>query len=516
MNEHIEVRKGTYIDSVALLNISQRVAEVDGVDAALVAMATELNLGFLEPMGFDASEVAAGPNDLLVAIRAADEAVLEQALARLEGELASTRRGSDADASGGQFPPRTTASALARLEDVELVLVSTPGEHAAVEAFDALHAGSNVMLFSDNVPLETEIELKRQAAEAGLLVMGPDCGTALVAGIGLGFANVVRPGGVGVVAASGTGAQQLMCLLDDAGVGISHVLGVGGRDLGAEVGGAATLMALEALDADPDTELVVILSKPPAPEVAERVREAAQRCTTPVVLGLIGPGADDLTAVSRRVLDQLGVEAEDPHDWAPLEEPSDEAGQHAYGAGRTAGLSRARQPRPGAIRGLFAGGTLCTEAVLLATESFGTVRSNVAPGDLDADSPHLFLDLGEDEFTRGRPHPMIDNTLRIERIRVAAEDPDVAVLLLDVVLGHGAQPDPAGELGPEIEAAVSTAEAAGRDLAVVVSLCGSAGDPQGREGQVRRLREAGASVHLSNAAAAREAIRLIGTEEAQR
>ncbi|MDX1621046.1 MAG: hypothetical protein R3320_08650, partial [Nitriliruptorales bacterium] len=237
MSEHVEVRTGVYVDSVALMNVSRTVADVDGVEAALVAMATELNLEFLADMGFDHTHVTAGPNDLVVAIRAVDDPTLARALTTLDDELRATRRGGDVDAAAGRSRPRTTASALAQHEGVDLVLVSTPGEHAAVEAFDALRAGSNVMIFSDNVPIEAEIELKRLAAAAGLLVMGPDCGTAIVGGVGLGFANVVRAGGVGVVAASGTGAQQLTCLLDDGGEGISHVLGVGGRDLNAQVGG---------------------------------------------------------------------------------------------------------------------------------------------------------------------------------------------------------------------------------------------------------------------------------------
>ncbi|MDX1620728.1 MAG: hypothetical protein R3320_07045, partial [Nitriliruptorales bacterium] len=287
----------------------------------------------------------------------------------------------------------------------------------------------------------------------------------------------------------------------------------------AQVGGAATLVALEALDADPSTEVIVVLSKPPAPQVADRIRDAVEDLVTPVILGMIGPGQDDLTAVARRVLERRGSEAGHPRSWQPIttDEATSEgaAGQHAYGGGPTAGLPRGRPPRRGAVNGFFAGGTLCAEAVLLASDAFGEVRSNIEPGDPGSSSPHLFLDLGEDEFTRGRPHPMIDNTLRIERIHEAGRDPAVAVLLLDVVLGHGAHPDPAGELGPEIESARSDAAARGDDLAVVVSLCGAAGDPQGRDRQIQRLREAGASVHLSNAHAAREAIRLVDVEEAE-
>jgi FdrA protein len=484
-SRHLEVRRGSYHDSVSLMQVSRAAQDVDGVEAALVAMATELNREFLGPMGFD-PDVEAGPNDLLIAVRARDDDALAAALAAVEAALTASSRGAGGGGFGELAPPRTTAAALVR-ESSPLVLVSTPGEHAVVEAMDALHAGANVMLFSDNVPLEQELALKGLAAERDLLVMGPDCGTAIVGGVGLGFANAVRPGPVGVVAASGTGAQHLTCLLDDAGVGVTHVLGVGGRDLKADVGGASTLQALRALDADPTTELIVVLSKPPAPEVAARVREAAAALDTPVLLGLLGTGEPDLTALAADVVERVTGERPTPRTW---EAPDP------------------RRPRDGRLVGLFAGGTLATEAMIVASAAIGPIRSNVPLEphlalDGGADTPHEVLDLGEDEFTVGRPHPMIDSSIRLERI--AALGDDVAVLLVDVVLGHGAHPDPAGDL------AGALADLRARTgAAVVVSLCGAQGDPQERERQAERLREAGASVHASNADAARTAAALIG------
>ncbi|WP_052664663.1 FdrA family protein [Nitriliruptor alkaliphilus] len=491
MADHLDVRRGTYADSVSLMQVSRRVGDVDGVDKALVAMATELNLELLDGMGFDA--VDAGPNDLVVAIRARDEAAVDAALAELEAALAASRGGGAQRGFGDGPPPRTVRDAAlgAGAAAGDLALISVPGEHAYVEALDALRAGVHVMIFSDNVPVDAEVALKREAGERGLLVMGPDAGTAIVSGVGLGFANVVQPGPVGVVAASGTGAQHLTCLLDDAGVGVSHVLGVGGRDLKAEVGGAATLQALRALDDDPATELIVILSKPPDETVGAAVRDAAEAATTPVVFAMLGPGQDDLTAASAAVLDALGRSAEQPRSWPA---PTERTGTY------------------GEVRGLFAGGTLCQEAILLVADALGEVASNVtlpgaSPLTDDLDTPgHVLVDLGEDEFTLGRPHPMIDQSLRLERIAAEARRPGGRVLLLDVVLGHGAHPDPAAELAPAIAAAIAD----GDDLAVVVSLCGSAGDPQGRDRQAARLVESGASVHLSNARAARKAIELVG------
>jgi FdrA protein len=487
MVDHLDVRPGAYHDSVTLMQVSRRVGDLDGVASALIAMATELNLDLLAGMGF--ASVDAGPNDLVIAVRADDEEVLERALVELDTALTAGRGGGDGRGFGEGPPPRTVRDALAHGGD--LALISVPGQHAYVEALDALRAGAHVMVFSDNVPLEHEVALKREAAERGLFVMGPDAGTAMVAGVGLGFANVVQPGPVGIVAASGTGAQQLTCLLDDAGIGISHVLGVGGRDLSAAVGGASTRQALLALDDDPATAVIVLLSKPPDPTVGDEVRALASQLATPVVVALLGRDAPDLTQAAAEVAGALGRGFDEPHWWpAPVER------RGAYTE----------------IRGLFAGGTLCDEAMAIAAAALGPIRSNVPlePGrQLTAglDTPgHVFVDLGEDEFTRGRPHPMIDQSLRIERLAAEARRPGGRVILLDVVLGLGAHPDPGGDLAPAIAEAIAT----GEDLAVVVSLCGSVGDPQGRDRQAAAFVEAGASVHLSNAHAARKAVELVG------
>lgn len=498
MGVHLEVRRGAYADSVALMQVSQRVAAVEGVEAALVAMATALNLDLLRGMGFPAAE--AGANDLVVAVRATDDAALSAALIELEAALAPARARREAGGAA-ERAPHSVREAASR--GGTLALVSVPGEHAFIEAMEALEAGLDVLVFSDNVPLELEVVLKRRAGELGRLVMGPDAGTAIVAGVGLGFANVVRPGPVGIVAASGTGAQQLTCLLDEAGVGVSHVLGVGGRDLKDAVGGLATLRALALLDADPATELIVLLSKPPEAEAAERVRAAAAACRIPVVTGLLGDG--DLTALAARVLDRLGRTTPAYPAWGV----ADDEGTEADGAdgGDDAGAGGA-----GRLVGLFAGGTLAAEAALIVRDALpdAPLRGNVAgltmPTGTEATDAHLVLDLGEDEYTLGRPHPMIDQQLRLEAIARECDDATTRVLLIDVVLGHGAHEDPAAELAPVIQRARARARAAGRVLDVVVSLCATVGDVQGREAQAARLASVGARVWLSNAQAARAAV----------
>ncbi|GAA2407257.1 acyl-CoA synthetase FdrA [Actinomadura vinacea] len=473
MTRWVEVRRGAYHDSVTLMRVSRQVGDIPGVAGAMAAMATGLNLELLARMGFEVP-AGAGPADLVVAIRAEGEAALDGARDTLDELLRSSRAQGGGAAAPGEAPPRTTGAAARRRPEAGIALVSVPGPHVFPEAMDALAAGLNVMVFSDNVPLEQEIALKDAAARRGLIVMGPDCGTAVIGGAGLGFANAVRPGPVSLVAASGTGAQQVMCLLDAAGVGVGHALGVGGRDLSVEVSGRSALAALAALDADPGTELIVLVSKPPAPKVADLVREAARRLDTPVVFAFPGT-EDDLTRATERVLKRLG-RAVPPWPRRPASRPA---------PARVAG----------GLRGLFSGGTLRDEAAAIATAALG--RDPATRG-------HRLIDFGDDAYTRGRAHPMIDPALRLEAIAEHAADPACGVLLLDVVLGHGADPDPAAALAPAIAAAL-----AGRaDLAVAVSLCGTPADPQDRDAQAAALHAAGAAVFASNAEAARYAIGL--------
>jgi FdrA protein len=494
----VEVRRGAYRDSVTLMQVSQAVATEPGVDAALIAMGTELNVELLADMGFELTEPA-GPNDMLVAVAAADEEALTAAKDRIERELTTGRSASPSAPSG--TPPRTVGSGV-RASGAGLVLISTPGRTAFLDAVDALDAGAHVMLFSDNVSVEHEIALKAAAGRRGLLVMGPDCGTAVVGGVGLGFANVVRPGPVGMVAASGTGAQQLLTLLDAADVGVSHCLGVGGRDLSSAVGGRSTLQALDLLADDDATEVIVLVSKPPAPDVAARVHAHADALGKPVVVGLLGRGQPDLTATAQRVVEECGGTWSPPRSW-----------RHGRAGVGWAGESRGAAPSVGGyLRGLYAGGTLCDEAMVLASDVFGPVQSNIplepgwrlAPD--EAATGHAMLDFGDDDMTVGRPHPMIDNALRIRRLQDEAANPSCGVVLLDVVLGYGAHADPAAELAPAIRAA---REQAGRDLPIVIALIGSRGDPQGLERQAGALHDAGADVHLSNADAVRTAIGLL-------
>jgi FdrA protein len=488
VTETVRIQRGRYHDSVTLMRVSAAARDIPGVETVIAAMGTELNRALLVHAGF--AEPDATADDLVVAVFADSPATAEGAVAAIDRRLAQ-RRAAVGGADRGWAAPRTVESAAARAPGAGVVVVSVPGPHAYVEAMAALRAGRHVMIFSDGVDVAAEVALKREATARGRLVMGPDCGTAVLDGVGLGFANVVVPGPVALVAASGTGAQQLCCLLDGAGIGVRHVVGVGGRDLSSDVGGVSTLAALPALDDDPAVRVIAVVSKPPDPGVAAAVTAAAARCRTPVVLALVGPGRPTLTDAAAEIADAVGSRFAEPLWWP------------ASGGAVSA--------RPGPVLGLFSGGTNAAEALVVLEERLGPVRSNVHPdpsrriGPFDpAGGAHVLLDLGDDELTAGRPHPMIDPAIVADRVRAAADaDWRAGVVLLDVVLGHGAHPDPASELAP----ALSVATAAG--AATVVVLIGTTGDPQGLDRQAQALADAGAIVHRSNARGVEQAAALL-------
>jgi len=479
------IRPGAYHDSIVLMQLRVALSELPGVHDAGAVMGTTGNLDLLRDAGLlppDLGQPAA--DDLVVVVRAEDEETAEAALERVDELL--TRRRSE---SGRELRPRSLASALRSLPEARWVLVSVPGRYAADVAREALDRGCHVFLFSDHVDLENEVALKERAAAAGRLVMGPDCGTALVAGAGLGFANRVRRGPVGLVAASGTGLQTVASRLHALGTGVSHALGTGGRDLSAEVGGTTALQAVDLLGRDPATEVLVLVSKPPAPEVTARVlaalQETARSTGKPAVVCLLG------RALPFRRLGAL-------HFASSLTEAAETAAGLVGGGSNAAAVPSAPEAAPlgGGLRGLFSGGTLAQEALVGWTALFGPVTSNLeAPGSLpwEGSEPadgHMLLDLGDDEFTAGRPHPMIDPAAVTQRLEREARNPHVAAVLLDVVLGDGAHPDPASVLEPVIR----TARESRPDLVIVALLVGTDEDPQDLEGQRGRLEEAGARV----------------------
>jgi succinyl-CoA synthetase alpha subunit len=464
------VRRNSYFDSIDLMRVAEQARQLAGVTEVAVVMGTPSGCSMLAEAGMWPSEAPeAGPSDLLVAVRAGTEAVAHRGLACVE-ELLSAGRSSELARPDAM--PRTTASAARTAPHANIAIIAVPGAHAALDAHQALSAGLHVFLFSDGVSLDDEAALKRRGRARGLMVMGPECGTAIINGVGLGFANRIRRGPIGVVGASGTGIQEVTSLVYRLGGGISHAVGTGGRDLHAAVGGLTTLQALEALAADVATRVVLVVSKPSSPAVGEAVLRAAVETRKPVVACL------------------LGYEGATP-DGVRTTTTLEEAATAAVGltGGVVDGLARPHASgngARGAVRGLYVGGTLCDEA-----------RRIVGAG------PHRFVDFGAEEYTRGRPHPIIDPSRRNAALVDAATDPGVGVVLLDLVLGDCAHPDPVGALRPALTEA--RARRGGRALTVVAHVVGTDEDPQGLETQEGALRDLGAIVCASNRIAAETA-----------
>ncbi len=488
------VRRAFYLDSVALMRLSRELSALPGVEEAALMIGTPSNKEILDEAGLLADEgrQAAG-GDVIIALRAADLEAGEAALGEAEALLGRSGPREEA-AARPRF--RSLATAVEALPDASLALISVPGPFAAAEARKALRRGLHVLLFSDNVPLAEECALKEEACRRGLLLMGPDCGTALISGTPLAFANRVRRGSLGIVSASGTGLQEVSCLIDRGGGGVSHGIGVGSRDLGEAVGGAMTLMVIDALDQEPQIEHVVLLSKPPAPAAARRVLERVTASPKPYTVCFLG-------------LEQ--VEVPPNACWAPT---LTAAAERALGAtiALPETLTRSAQEAAAAlaagrrrIRGLFCGGTLCAEAQVVLRRAGESVASNVpVPGALaldEARSAHRLIDLGADEYTRGRPHPMIEPRARNDALGQSLAESDTAAVLIDVIIGVGAHADPAGALAD----VVADARGGARPI-VVASVCGTEADPQVRSAQVAKLEAAGVLVAPSNARAAEIAL----------
>ena len=516
-----ETFKGRYVDSVVLMAIAREVKKLPGVAEAAVLMGTEANKAILSEGGLLTEEgQGASPDDLLIGLKVSGEEAYGAALRKIE-ELLASGTGRPEEGSG-EYIPRTLDGALDSLPEANLVLISLPGEYCRFEAESALRRGRHVFLFSDNVPLEDEIALKTMAAERGLLVMGPDCGTAILNGVALGFANVVRRGPVGIVGASGTGIQEVSVRVHNLGSGISQAIGTGGRDLSSEVGGLSMLSGLRALAEDPDTEVIILISKPPAPEVEKRVLEAAARLDTPCVINFLFGSPEE--SENRGLPFASTLEEAAGIAVAMLKGTPYEKGAFDWDLPSIVLMAEEEISRLSAsqrfLRGLFSGGTLCEEAAHVLGPFVTDLYSNMplksaAPlDDPNASRGHCFVDLGDDLFTRGRPHPMIDYELRCKRIMEEARDPETALILMDVVLGYGSHPNPAEELCPVITEAKVLATSAGRYLPFVASVCGTKKDPQDLSKQVRMLREAGVTVLPSNAQAARFAAIILAKEEA--
>ncbi len=509
------IKPSEYHDSVSLMLAAQEIARLPGVIDAAVVMATEANKGILKGAGLLTPQAAtASPNDLIITVSAAADN-LDSALAEAEKYLYKKQ----AAVETGEYRPKTIHSALKAHPTANVAVISVAGRYAAQEAWDALLHGLHVLLFSDNVSLEDEIALKQYASQHGLLLMGPGAGTAMLNGVALGFANLLPPGPVGIVSAAGTGLQEVSTQLARYGVGVTQGIGTGGRDLKEEVGGLMMLAGLRALQEDAATQVIVLVSKPPSPAVAQRVLEQVYAGAKPTVVCLLG---GEFASQSKTVLPAHTLEEAAWLAAGLAGGKTDPAANPAKIVDSRASELRQRLKRTQRyLRGLFSGGTLCYEAQVIWADysrqklllepvfSNAPLRKQNQMADSNRSQQHCAVDLGEEEFTVGRLHPMIDNGLRIRRLLQEARDPETAVILLDVVLGYGAHPDPASELGPAVQKARALAAEEDRDLVVIASVTGTEKDPQCLSRQSQALAEAGVTVCASNAAAARLAAEVV-------
>ncbi|MBI5965971.1 MAG: acyl-CoA synthetase FdrA [Chloroflexi bacterium] len=513
------IKPSEYHDSVSLMLTARELSKLDGVRDAAVVMATEANKSILAEAGLLTDEVkSATPNDLVIAVSSESESFADAALQKVEGLLKKKTTSGEA----GVFQSKTIRGALASHPSANVAVISVAGRYATDEAWDALAHGLHVLLFSDNVSLEDEIALKKYSRDHGLLLMGPGAGTTILNNVALGFANALPAGPVGIVSAAGTGLQEVSTLLARRGVGITQGIGTGGRDLKKEVGGIMMLEAIKALQDDPTTAVLTLISKPPADEVVQLILEQASASDKPTVICFLGGNMDSVSKIpnvipARTLYECALLTAHGVQSLPTLVAKSGDFAVQTFLDAENASLKeqanelrKKLNPSQRYLRGLFSGGTLCYEAQVIWKDILDNPVYSNAPllnesalPDSTKSYQHTAVDLGEEEFTVGRPHPMIDNDLRIRRLLQEARDPETAVIMLDVVIGYGAHPDPASELGNTVEEAIRLGRSQKRDLIFVASVTGTEDDPQSLSRTTSTLERAGVIVCNSNSAAAR-------------
>jgi succinyl-CoA synthetase alpha subunit len=516
------VKQNLFRDSIQLMKLTEDVKTLRGVGDAVVSMGTDTNkrlLGDLHLLGKEAER--AGDGDLVIAVRVSEGANRDDVMARVEAMVMAP------PVAPGETRRRvfhSIGTAMENLGGANLAVVSVPGRQAFEPSMELLKKGVNIHLFSDHVTKKEEIELKKFASSKGLLVLGPGAGTSIINGVGLGFANSVRRGDVGIVASAGTGIQEAAIMLDRVGLGVSHALGVGGTDVSQEVGGMMMKDCLKLLEADRSTKTIMIIAKAPAEGVFQDVMRFVDRETSkPVMACFLGlTRAPDLGRRVRyaKTLHSAVARAAEESGAAAAREFRSKVAKSYEGLLKSA---RERSSKVGGrkyVRGLYSGGTIAHETLLIFRELMGEAYSNTplsekfALSDPNRSKGNSVVDLGDESFTAGRAHPMIDPTLRRLRLVQEAEDPTVAVILLDIVLGYGSSPDPAGALQKAIEEGRRSATKHGGELVVMAHVCGTDSDPQSLKEQSAKLIDAGAILFPSNALMAAEAALVVGGDAA--
>ena len=498
---HTIIEKNSYHDSIVLMLLTNHLKEIAGVNNVQVMMGTPANKDIFKTGGLATPELdQATPNDMVVVVDVDDEALIDQVVAESKNYLEEQSQAKEDEGTTERV--RTWDKALEVGKDAPLALISIPGVYAAPEIERALDAGKHVFCFSDNVSIEDEARLKKLAHEKGLLLMGPDCGTGVANGIPLAFANRTRRGEIGIVGASGTGIQEVATTIHKLGGGVTNAIGTGGRDLKAAVDGTTLKDGVALLDQDPSVKVIVVISKPPAKEVRDSVMDLLRAAHKPVVVVFMGERPDH--------------HEEGLYQAYTLEETAHLAVDLLNGQQPTAVAEELPVPDVKLaegqknIKAYYSGGTLAYEAATMINDTVGLNAESGVDGAILNQDGYEALDLGDDVYTQGRPHPMIDATVRKQMMTDAGQDPETAVILIDDVLGYGTHDDMAGELAPTIKKVIADAKAQGRELPVVATIVGTDLDIQDYAGQKKTLEEAGAVVCQSNAQAVKVALALIG------
>lgn len=506
------IEKNRYYDSVFLMKIARKLAQADDVENASIGMGTPLNKETITDLGLNTEDMgSAGPNDLIIAIKAKDKNACDNAKEEF------TRLVNEKNSSSLKNGYRSISSAKNAVADSNLAIISVAGKYAAIEAKRALMNDMNVFMFSDNVDISEEVELKKLAKEKGKFMMGPGCGLSFINGVAIGLCSMVNRGDIGIAGASGSGIQEVMILLHRNGFGISHAIGTGGRDMSDEVGGITMIQSIKALDVDEGTKVIALISKPPAKSAFINVIEAIKKCSKPVVVhflngdnailkenGILYGETFDETAKMLMELScghKVEVKKIFENELNIAEEIKKFAPSQKY------------------FRAILCGGSLTDETLILWNKKGKDLYSNVAIdkklmlSDPFVSYKNSIIDIGDEAFTKGRAHVAIDPTARVNRFIKEARDKETAIIYLDFLLGYALHSDPATVMAEAIIKEKENAKKEGRHLLVIATICGSDMDPQDFEKQAKILKDAGVILLDTNLIAANISIDMINKLE---
>lgn len=501
------VKKGSYHDSVVLMLLTNHISTIEGVNKVSIMMATPANKDIFKQSGLDTEELMASTaNDMVIVADIDDDSMMDTILK--ETDAFFQKQNSASAGKKGKESVKSWDKALREMPDANLAVISIPGAYAALEADRALDLGMHVFMFSDNVTIEDEKALKEKAHAKGLSVMGPDCGTGIIQSVPIAFTNKVNPGAIGIIGASGTGIQELTTIIDRLGEGVTNAIGIGGRDLNAKIGGITMMDMIDAMESDDSVKVLIVISKPPAQEVRQKISDRLSICKKPVVTLFVGekPEYHEENFYHTYTLDEAARLAVSLVRGEKVPEATVDVDESEF----------FKKEDNKTIKAYYSGGTLANEAAMLIKDAMDV---KVPPEDIEGYMLQLdgnvVVDLGDDAYTQGKPHPMIDPAKRIECMQEAVDDPSTGVILLDIMLGYGSHADMAGALLPTIKELQAKAAAANRKVFFVATVCGTRTDYQGYDEAVNKLKDAGVIVCENNKLACRTAIRAIGRDFAE-